>query len=231
MSTYGHSMPLPVAGRNTVYGAALNYHSTLESLGGALSSKPYWAPPMAPVLYIKPPNTWIRDGDPIPLPADIAAVQAGVTLAAVIGRDMFRIKPESALSHVEGFTVVNDVTVPHSDYFRPEIQNRCRDGFCPIGSQLVGPREIKALDALELRVWVNAQLVCLESTRGLVRSVATLLSDVSELFTLAAGDIVLIGSAPSAPLVRAGDRVAVEIEGLARVENPVVAEPDGRRSS
>jgi 5-oxopent-3-ene-1,2,5-tricarboxylate decarboxylase/2-hydroxyhepta-2,4-diene-1,7-dioate isomerase len=224
-------MSLPVAGRNTVYGAALNYHSTLESLDCALSTKPYWAPPIAPVLYIKPPNTWIRDGDPIPLPADIAFVQAGVTLAAVIGRDMFRVQPESALSHVEGFTVVNDVTVPHSDYFRPEIQNRCRDGFCPIGSQLVGPEEMTALDALELRVWVNAQLVCVESTRGLVRPVARLLADVSALFTLVTGDIVLIGAAPSAPLVRAGDRVAVEINGLARIENPVIAEPDGRGSS
>jgi 5-oxopent-3-ene-1,2,5-tricarboxylate decarboxylase/2-hydroxyhepta-2,4-diene-1,7-dioate isomerase len=224
------SMSLPIAGRNTVYGVALNYKSTLLSLGCSLSAKPYWAPPSAPVLYIKPPNTWIGPGDPIPLPTDVAAVQAGVTLAAVIGRDMCRVRPESALMHVEGFTVVNDVTVPHSDYFRPAIQNRCRDGFCPIAAQLIDPEQITALDALEMRVRVNGELVCVQSTCGLVRPVANLLADVSALFTLAAGDIVLIGSAPGAPLVRAGDRVAVEIEEFARLENPVIAEPAARLS-
>lgn len=210
------SMSRPVAGRNTVYGAALNFQSTLNALGGAL--------PKAPVLYIKPANTWLGNTDPIPLPAGIAAVQAGVTLAALIGRDMYRVAPAAALSYVEGFTVVNDVTVPHSDYFRPVIQNRCRDGFCPIGSELVGPKQIPALESLELRAWVNGQLVCVESMRGLVRPVATLLADVSALFTLAAGDIVLIGAAPGAPLVRAGDRVAVGIEGITRMENPVIAQ-------
>ncbi|HEY6451560.1 MAG TPA: fumarylacetoacetate hydrolase family protein [Steroidobacteraceae bacterium] len=220
------STSLPVAGRNTVYGAALNFRSTLEAMGSALSAKPYEAPPRAPVLYIKPPNTWIRNGEPIALPTDLPAVQAAATLAVVIGHDMYRVAATAALSYVEGFTVATDVAVPHSDYFRPTLRHRCRDGFCSIGSELVGLDDMPALDALELRVFVNARLACVESTRGLVRPVATLLADVSTLFTLAAGDIVLVGAAPGAPLVRAGDRVTVEIDGVARIENPVVAAAD-----
>jgi 5-oxopent-3-ene-1,2,5-tricarboxylate decarboxylase/2-hydroxyhepta-2,4-diene-1,7-dioate isomerase len=219
--------PLPEPGRNTVYGAALNYRSTLAALGGALTQKPYGAPPRAPVLYIKPANTWIGGGDPIPVPADVPAVQAGVTLAARVGRDLYQATPATALSFLAGFTVVNDVTVPHTDFFRPMIQNRCRDGFCAIGDTLVAPDGIADLDDVHMRVWVNGALACSESTRGLVRPVAQLLADISALFTLAAGDLVLVGSAPGSPLVRPGDRVALEIDGVGRLENPVVAAADG----
>jgi 5-oxopent-3-ene-1,2,5-tricarboxylate decarboxylase / 2-hydroxyhepta-2,4-diene-1,7-dioate isomerase len=221
------AMSLPEPGRNTVYGAALNYRATLEALGSALTATPYGAPPKAPVLYIKPANTWIGDGDPIPVPADVPAVQAGVTLAALIGRDMCQVTPERALSHVAGFTVVNDVTVPHTDFFRPMIQNRCRDGFCPIARAMVAPDRLAALDDLRMRVWVNGALACSESTRGLVRSVPQLLADMSALLTLAAGDLVLVGAAPGSPLVRPGDRVVLEIDGIGRLENPVVAAADG----
>lgn len=227
MTRGAQGLSLPEPGRNTVYGAALNYRSTLEALGSALDARPYGAPPKSPVLYIKPANTWISSGSPIPLPPDVPAVHAGVSLAAVIGRDMHRIVAAAALDHVAGFTVVNDVTVPHSDYFRPMIRNRCRDGFCPISSALVDPAHAPPLDALQMRVWVNGRLAGTGSTAGLVRPVATLLADVSALFTLAAGDLLLIGSAPNSPLLRVGDHVAVEIDGIGRVENPVIAAPAG----
>jgi 5-oxopent-3-ene-1,2,5-tricarboxylate decarboxylase/2-hydroxyhepta-2,4-diene-1,7-dioate isomerase len=220
-------MSLPEPGRNTVYGAALNYRSTLEALGSALTAKPYNAPPRAPVLYIKPANTWIGDGDPIPVPADVPAVQAGVTLAALIGRDMQRVDPARALSFLAGFTVVNDVTVPHTDFFRPMIQNRCRDGFCAIARTVVAPEHVATLGELRMRVWVNGELACSESTNGLVRPVAQLLADMSTLFTLAAGDLVLVGAAPGSPLVHPGDHVALEIDGVGRLENPVVAAANG----
>lgn len=223
MSPGSRRNPLPEPGRNTVYGVALNYHSTIEALGPALHAKPYNAPPRAPVLYIKPANTWIGDGDPIPVPADVPAVAAGVTLAVRIGRDMSCVDAARALSHVDGLTVVNDVTVPHTDYFRPVIQNRCRDGFCAIGSVLVPTDQVADLGDLRMRVWVNGELACDDSTRGLVRPVEQLLADVSALFTLGAGDLVLVGAAPRSPLVRPGDRVALEIDGVGRIENTVVA--------
>jgi 5-oxopent-3-ene-1,2,5-tricarboxylate decarboxylase/2-hydroxyhepta-2,4-diene-1,7-dioate isomerase len=83
--------------------------------------------------------------------------------------------------------------------------------------------QIAGLDDLRMRVWVNGVLACSESIRDLVRPVARLLADISALFTLAAGDLVLVGAAPQSPLVRAGDRVALEIDAVGRLENPVIA--------
>lgn len=215
----------PVPGRNAVYGAALNYRAELQALGATLEAQPYGGRPRSPVLYLKPANTWIGPGEPIPLPADIAAVRAGASLAAVIGRDMCAVAVGEALGYVAGYTVVTDVHVPHTDFFRPVIQNRCRDGFCPIADTLVEPAAVPDPDALEVRIWVNGALALSTTTAGLVRPVATLLADISTLFTLAAGDLVLVGAVPAAPLVRTGDRVAIEVAGVGRLENPVVAAP------
>jgi 5-oxopent-3-ene-1,2,5-tricarboxylate decarboxylase / 2-hydroxyhepta-2,4-diene-1,7-dioate isomerase len=220
-------MTRPAAGRNTVYGVALNYRATLEALGTALYEKPYGAPPKAPVLYIKPANTWMGDGDPIVVPPGIAGVQAGVTLAAVLKRDVYRATPETVLDALAGFTVVNDVTIPHSEFFRPLIQNRCRDSFCAIGTTLASAGAFPSLERIEMRVWVNDELRCTESTEGLVRPVARLLADISTLFTLATGDLVLIGAAPSSPVVKPGDQVRMEIDGIGSLRNPVVSAAAG----
>ena len=55
----------------TLYGVLLNYRGALAALGEAVNKPPYKAPPKAPVLYIKPANTWIGDGAPIPVPSDV----------------------------------------------------------------------------------------------------------------------------------------------------------------
>ena len=73
-------------------------------------------------------------------------------------------------------------------------------------------------------VYVAGQLVYKASTAGMVRPVATLLSDVTDFMTLKAGDILMLGATEAAPLARAGQQVAIEIEGLGRLENTVVVE-------
>src|SRR2546427_3028968 len=84
----------------TVYGTALNFRGALAALGDAVNAAPYNVPPKAPVLYIKPANTWIGYGAPIPLPSDIAAVQIGATLGIVIGRAACRVPVGRALDFV-----------------------------------------------------------------------------------------------------------------------------------
>jgi len=59
----------------TVYGTLLNFRSELETLGAQVNEPPYGAPPKAPVLYIKPANTWSRNGAAIALPARVTQAE------------------------------------------------------------------------------------------------------------------------------------------------------------
>ena len=63
-----------------VYGAALNFRGVRELLEPAFHGPPHNAAPRAPVLYIKPRNTWLPHRCPVPLPADVEAVEIGVNL-------------------------------------------------------------------------------------------------------------------------------------------------------
>jgi 5-oxopent-3-ene-1,2,5-tricarboxylate decarboxylase / 2-hydroxyhepta-2,4-diene-1,7-dioate isomerase len=187
---------LPDSGR-AVYGVALNFRDELERLG---------APgPVAPVLYLRPRNTWNSSGAPIRIPAGAEAVKVAGTLGILLG-------------HTPGYIAVNDVSIPHESYFRPAIRQRCRDGFCVIGS------DITAQLPREFRTFVNGELRARARIADLVRPIDRLLADIGEFLTLAAGDILLIGEPSDAPLARAGDRVRVEADGLPPIENQVESE-------
>lgn len=220
----------PVAG--TVYGALLNFRGALAALGDAVHAPPYHAPPKAPVLHVKPANTLIGHGAPIPVPEDAPELEIGASLAVVIGRTACRVSARDALAHVAGYTVANDLSVPHADHFRPAVRARCRDGFCPIGPWVVAARRVPDPDALAIRVFVDGEAVQEATTADLVRPVARLIADVTEFMTLSPGDVLLVGTPAGAPRARAGQRVAIAIDGVGRLENPLVAErelvPGGR---
>jgi 5-oxopent-3-ene-1,2,5-tricarboxylate decarboxylase/2-hydroxyhepta-2,4-diene-1,7-dioate isomerase len=112
--------------------------------------------------------------------------------------------------------------VPHLPYYRPSIQFKARDGFCPLGPRVVPRAAIANPDALTIRVYIDGELKQATTTSQLVRPVARLLADVTEFMTLMPGDVLAVGVASPAPRIRAGQRAGIEIEGLGRLENPIV---------
>jgi 5-oxopent-3-ene-1,2,5-tricarboxylate decarboxylase/2-hydroxyhepta-2,4-diene-1,7-dioate isomerase len=211
--------------RGTVYGTLLNHRDALASLGSAAYAPPYKAPPKAPVLYIKPRNTWVDPGEAVVVPEGVAELEIGATLGLVIGCTACRVSEATALSHVSGYVIVNDVTVPHASYYRPSLRFKARDTFCPIG--LFVPRDaIGSPDALEISVAIDGETVHRASTRGLIRPADQLIAEVTDFMTLVPGDVLSVGVAAGAPRARAGRRVSIEIDGLGRLDNPLV--PEGR---
>lgn len=163
---------------------------------------------MAPVLYLRPRNTWNTSGAAIRLPADVKQVKMAGTVGVVMGR----------MNQVAGYIAVNDVSIPHASYYRPAIRQRCRDGFCVIGSEVTDGRPH------EIRISINQDLRCRAKIDDLMRPVDRLIADIGEFLTLQPGDIVLVGEPFGAPLAQAGDQVRVEVDGLSPIENEVVPE-------
>lgn len=130
---------------------------------------------------------------------------------------------EEALDYVDGYAVVNDVSVPHDSFYRPAVRHKCRDGFCPIGP-LTPRAAVGNPDALAVRVYVNDVLMQENTTANLVRPIAQLLADVTEFMTLSPGDVLLAGTPEKPPRARVGDRVRIEIDQLGKLENNIVAE-------
>jgi 5-oxopent-3-ene-1,2,5-tricarboxylate decarboxylase/2-hydroxyhepta-2,4-diene-1,7-dioate isomerase len=207
----------------TVYGTLLNHRESLSVLGDQVNVAPYKAPPKAPILYIKPRNTWATSGDAVHVPSDTHALQMGATLGLVIGRTACRVSVANALDYVAGYVVVNDISVPHESFYRPSMRFKCRDGFCPMGSYV--PRDAVANpDALAVTVAIDGVVVQHTDTGDRVRSVAQLLADVTEFMTLNPGDVLSIGVSAHAPLAHAGQGVTITIAGVGQLHNVLVAE-------
>lgn len=195
----------------TLYGTLLNHAASLAALragaDGDLRTSVYKAEPQAPVLYIKPANCFAADGDVVWLDADVDELELGASVGLVLARPTARVGEAEALSHLSGYALVMDLCQPHASLHRPAVRQRCRDGFAPLGAQLLA--QMPAL----MRVYVNEELRQTVRFDALLRSPARLLADVSAFMTLEAGDLLHLGVAEGAPRVRAGDRLRIEAGG------------------
>ena len=197
-----------------VYGALLNHQPELAALGDAVHQPPYKAPPQAPVLALRPRNTLAADGAVVMVPVDAEALALGASLGIVIGRPISHVDAAQARQAVAGYTIVNDLCVPHASHYRPAVRCMARDGFCIIGPAVLPASAVPDPDALQVLVRIDDQPAQCSSTGQRVRTVARLIADVSAFMTLQAGDLLLLGAAHPAPLVRAGQTANITISGL-----------------
>ncbi|MGQ7815796.1 fumarylacetoacetate hydrolase family protein [Metapseudomonas furukawaii] len=208
----------------TLFGVALNYRGLLESRLDEFQQPPYQKPPVKPVLFIKTPNTRNGHGQPVVYPKGVERLQPGPALGVVIGRNASRVSAAAAMDHVAGYVIVNEFSLPEESYYRPAVKAKCRDGFCPIGPELVPAADVQDPHALTLKLFVNGELRQENTTANLVRGIPQLIEEISEFMTLHEGDVLITGTPEGRVDVQPGDRVDVEITGLGRLTNTVVAE-------
>ncbi|MBR7971998.1 fumarylacetoacetate hydrolase family protein [Burkholderia vietnamiensis] len=215
--------PLPVA-IGTVYGALLNQRSALDALGDAVHAPPYGRPPQAPVLYIKPANTHACDGAAVVVPAGVEALEIGASVAVVFSRRATRVPAAHAFDYLHGFTLASDVSIPHPDYYRPAVRFKCRDGFCPLGRDIVPAHALADADAIALSVRIDGATAAAASTATLIRPVHELIADVTAFMSFDAGDVLLLGVAGGAPHARAGSAIEIAAAGLGTLRHTLIAE-------
>ena len=205
----------------TIYGVALNDSEHYTHLASSFEEPPYRAPPKRPVLYIKSRNCLCGDRGIIPLPGDLRQIEASPTLGLLIGRDASRVAGDAALNHVAGACLVLDISEPSKSYYRPPIRQRCRDGFLRLGDMAEFD---EALLAGTIETSVNDGAAHQWNLGRLFRSAPRLIAEMSNFMTLAAGDLLLIGTPFESPLLAANDRIVVRSGRLPLLSAQVRAE-------
>lgn len=205
----------------------LNYRQHAAETGARL--------PEYPVLFFKAPGALQNPGDPIAIPrVEPVEVDYECELAFVIGRTGKNIPREQALDYVFGYTCANDVS---GRRWQKSLNGKqwCRgksfDTFCPLGPDLVTRDELGDAGQLGIRTILNGTMMQDSSTADLIFDVPALVSFLSESTTLMPGMLVLTGTPQGVGFARdpqvflkAGDRVVIEIDGIGRLENPVINE-------
>lgn len=213
--------PLPRPGKILCIG--LNYRDH-----AAESNQPI---PDHPTVFAKYNNTVVGPGAAIVLPTVTEKVDYEAEFAFVIGRTARNVAAADALDYVAGYLPFNDVSA--RDYQMRTSQwtvGKTFDTFGPMGPALVTSDEIANPHDLDIQLTINGEVLQSSNTSNLIFSVNELIADLTSFMTLEPGDLISTGT-PSGVgsarkpqrWLRAGDVVAITIEGLGTLENPVVA--------
>jgi 2-keto-4-pentenoate hydratase/2-oxohepta-3-ene-1,7-dioic acid hydratase in catechol pathway len=176
--------------------------------------------PERPLLFFKPPSSLIACGEAIVLPAASSRVEHEGEIAVVMGRRAKDVDAGDAWDHVAGIAALNDVTA--RDLQKTDGQwARAKgfDTFCPLGPMT--PLAELDRDALEVICRVNGEVRQHGRVGQMAFSIPVLIEYISGIMTLEPGDVIATGTPAGVGPLAAGDRVEVEIPGVAPLSNPV----------
>lgn len=193
--------------------------------------------PAEPVFFCKFPTAVLAPEAPIVLPRVSSEVDYEGELVLVIGRGGRHIAKAQAREHVAAYCCGNDVSARDWQLRKPGGQwllGKSFDGFAPFGPALVTADEIDDPGNLRIQTRLNGRVMQDSSTQQLIFHVDELISYISDVCTLAPGDVIFTGTPPGVGFARkppvflkAGDTVEVEIDKLGVLRNAVVAERTG----
>ena len=176
--------------------------------------------PAEPLIFLKPPSAVIAAGEPIRVPPDAGRVDYEGEIGLVMGRRCRRVSEAEAWSHVGGVVAVNDVTA--RDLQEKDDQwTRAKglDSFCPVGN-VVDASAVQP-DELALTTRVNGEVKQQAEVAGMVFSLGHLVSFISHVMTLEAGDLIATGTPEGVGPVSPGDVVEVALSCGSEVRNSV----------
>lgn len=193
---------------------ALNDQSQLDALENTFNEVPYKNTPQEPVLYFKPRNTWNRDKATLTPPTAEDSFVAGASLAVIIAKECCRVSANDVLDYVAGYSIMHDISLPETTYYRPDIKGKCIDGTAPLSETMIEANTISDLSSLNVVTSVNGEEKASLSLSNLHRSVPTLIEAISRIMTLDAGDVIAVGFIGNRVPLSAGDEVVSKIDGV-----------------
>jgi len=175
-----------------------------------------------PLLFMKPTSSIIGPDEKIIHWPEVKELTFEAELAIIIGQRTHRVSIEEAEKFILGYTIANDVTA--RDLQRVDSQwtrSKSFDTFLPLGPII---RTDMSWENIRIRSWINGELYQDGNTHQMFLNVPYLISYISQIMTLEPGDIILTGTPGGyGGLMKAGDRVDLEIEGIGRLTNSVIA--------
>jgi 2-keto-4-pentenoate hydratase/2-oxohepta-3-ene-1,7-dioic acid hydratase in catechol pathway len=221
--------PIPRLRKNIVC-LGLNYTRHMEETARARGREVKI--PEVPVFFTKAPTTVNGPRDPIYWDRSVTGqVDYEAELGVVIGSAGKSIPRDKALSHVFGFTVMNDISardlqLKHHQWFK----GKSLDGFCPMGPWIVTPDEFGDPQTKAISLRVNGVVKQSSTTAAMIFPVDVIIEFLSKGTTLEPGDVIATGTPEGVGLGRTppeylqdGDLIETEIEGIGVLENRLTA--------
>lgn len=212
----------PVGVPGALWGIGLNYHSKAQRTGRLA--------PVEPVMYLAASSGVVGPNVAVSMPGEqTREMDYEGEIAVLVGRRLYRAAPEQIWPAVAGITAANDMT--GRDVMRatstPTLA-KSFPGFSPLGASLVTPDELPDRDRIQLRTWINDELLQDDDSSGMIFSISDLLARLSWYAALEPGDVVLTGTPAGTGQDRncflaPGDEIRVEVDSVLPLVTTVTA--------
>lgn len=194
-----------------IIGIGFNYRAHAAEFAAAV--------PENPLIFLKPLSALNAPEDPIHLPAMSERVEGEPELAVIIGKHCHNVTEADAKQVILGYSCFNDVTARDLQF--KDVQFTRAKSFDTFAC--LGPWIETQLDPADLQIEcrLNGDTRASARTSQMVFSVPQLVSYVSRIMTLEAGDVISTGTPAGVGPLKRGDVIEVAIEGIGSLANPV----------
>jgi 2-keto-4-pentenoate hydratase/2-oxohepta-3-ene-1,7-dioic acid hydratase in catechol pathway len=228
----------PILYPGAIFCAGANYRDHVAEMSKALSLPAEPDPHEAglkPWHFMKASAGCVRGtGEIIQLPTYSKKVDWEAEIAVVIGRECRNVSTERAMGYVAGLSIVNDLSARDhlkrpgvridSPFHFDWVSQKCFDGALPFGPWICPLDDIDDIENLEIRLWVNEELMQDSSSSNMIFSAAEQIAHLSTRLTLRPGDVIATGTpagcgTPRGIFLKAGDRVKISVDHLGTLIN------------
>lgn len=229
--------PLPRPGQ--IWAAGANYQDHIgemaESEYKAINAKTISGG--RPWHFVKSSRSVIAPGSVHPLPDYSQKVDWEIELAVVIGREAYQVKAADALDYVAGYTIANDLSArdfvvrdgidPSSPFRYDWLSHKGFQGACPMGPWIVPARYIADPHKLDLKLWVDDQLMQDSNSRHMIFDIGEQIEEISARIAMYPGDIVMTGTPDGVGMGRGvflkrGQSLKLQIQDIGELTHKVV---------
>lgn len=211
----------PIPDPSKIICLAFNYYDHARDAGLTPSNEP--------VIFIKPRTTLNHPFNDIVCPYFVERLDYEAELAVIIGKNTKDIEPENASDYIFGYTILNDVSARDIQFKDKQFtRGKSIDTFAPSGPWITTKDEIDDPQNLQIVTKVNGEIRQNSSSSKMVISIEKIISSLSKVMTLEAGDIISTGTPAGVAMsmkepkyLKSGDVVEITIENLGTIRNRI----------
>ena len=232
----------PIPRPSKVLALAGNYSEHIQEVGLKLGLSDSPCQTTVPRPFLMPPTVVIGPDEEISWPAYSEKIDYEIELAVVIGKKAKCISPKNALEYIAGYTIANDISARNVtfakartkrpwDEFYDWLNGKWADGFLPMGPYILTCDEVAEVQNLNMELKVNGEIRQKANTSQMIFPVADVVSFLSYLLPLEAGDVIATGTPAGVAMatgkfLQPGDSIECTIEKLGTLKNTLGPQPE-----
>lgn len=214
----------PIARPSKIVCIGLNYKDHAEETGAKI--------PEEPIIFMKSTSAIVGPNDEVMIPKGSVKTDWEVEFCIVIGKKASYVSEEDAEQYIAGYLLHNDVSEREFQLERGGTWDKGKgcDTFAPLGPFLATKEELKDVNAINIWLKLNGEIVQNGNTKNLIFSIPELISYVTRFMTLLPGDVISTGTPAGVGLgmnpplfLKPGDVMELGADGLGVQKQTVVA--------